>query len=57
MAQDGYLDLGGKYIDIGGVPNGMMAVVLISKGQPKVLEITVYGGDNWDGNEREWALK
>jgi hypothetical protein len=55
--RDGYLDLGGKFIEIEGVPNGMMAVVLVEGGKPKVLELTVYGGDKWDGNERSWALK
>ena len=54
---DGYLDLGGKFISIEGVPNGMMAVVLIARGRPSILEITVYGGDAWDGRETEWALK
>jgi hypothetical protein len=57
MKRDGYLDLGGKFIQIDGVPNGLMAVVLISDGQPKILELTVYGGDHWDGAERQWALK
>ena len=57
MKRNGYLDLGGKYIEIEGVPNGMMAVVLITEGQPQILELTVYGGDNWDGIERRWAIK
>lgn len=57
MKRNGYLDLGGKYIEIEGVPNGMMAVVLITEGHPKVLELTAYGGDNWDGTECRWALK
>jgi hypothetical protein len=57
MNRDGYLDLGGKFVEIDGVPNGLMAVVLISDGQPKILELTVYGGDHWDGAERRWALK
>jgi len=57
LRRDGYLDLGGKFIEMEGVPNGMMAVVLIVQGQPKTLELTVYGGDRWDGTEHQWALK
>jgi len=57
LTSDGYLDLGGKYIEMEGVRNGMMAVVLVSEGSPSLLEITVYGGDAWDGRERQWTLK
>ena len=57
MKRDGYLDLGGKFIEIEGVPNGMMAVVLVASGTPQILELTVYGGDGWDGTERTWAIK
>lgn len=57
MTRDGYIDLGGKYIAIEGVPNGMMAVVLIREGRPTILELTVYGGQHWDGVERPWAVK
>ena len=39
-----------------GVPNGMMAVVLLKGGRIKLLELTVYGGDFWDGEEREWRI-
>src|ERR1700758_790446 len=54
LKRDGYFDLGGKFIDIEGVPNGMMAVVLVTDGQLKTLELAVYGEDNWDGIERRW---
>jgi hypothetical protein len=57
IMRDGHLDLGGKFVEIDGVPNGLMAVVLISDGQPNILELTVYGGDHWDGTERKWVLK
>jgi hypothetical protein len=54
---DGYLDLGGKYIKMVDILNGMMAVVLVSGGSPTMLEITVYGDDFWDGQERQWAIQ
>jgi hypothetical protein len=57
MKHDGYLDLGGKFIEIEGVSDGMMAVVFITDGAPKILELTVYGGEGWDGIERPWAIK
>jgi hypothetical protein len=57
LQRDGYFDLGGKFIEMEGVPNGMMAVVLIVQGQPKTLELTVHGEDGWDGTEHQWALK
>jgi len=53
---DGYADLGGSFVDMEGLPNGMMAVVLIRGGRIQVLEFTVYGGDFWDGQEREWKI-
>lgn len=53
---DGYIDLGGGYIEMRGIPNGMMAVVLMKGGRVRTLEFTVYGGDSWDGDEAEWRL-
>ena len=54
--EDGYIDLGGRFVEMSGVPNGMMAVVLVKGGRVQVLEFTVYGGDVWDGEEREWKI-
>lgn len=54
--EDGYLDLGGQFIDMDGIPNGLMAVVLIKNGRPNQLEIAVYGDDPWDGSERRWSI-
>jgi hypothetical protein len=53
---DGYVDLGGGFVHMAGLPNGMMAVVRISGGRLRTLEFTVYGGDHWDGSEREWNI-
>ena len=53
---DGYIDLGGSFVEMTGLPNGMMAVVLVKDGRLKTLEFTVYGGDHWNGEEREWKL-
>ena len=55
--EDGYLDLGGKYIEIPGVPRGLMAVVRVVDGCPKEMEIAVYGDDSWDGKENQWSIK
>ncbi len=34
----------------------MMAVVLVVGRRAKTLELTVYGGDSWDGEERAWRV-
>lgn len=54
---NGYLDLGGHFIEMKGVPYGLMAVVYIKDHQPEQLEIAVYGNDTWDGQEHEWSIK
>jgi hypothetical protein len=54
---DGYLDMGGRYIQMEGVPNGLMATVAITKGRIDVLEIAVYGNTSWDGQEKSWSIK
>ena len=53
---DGYLDLGGGFVEMSDVPNGMAATVLLKAGRVKMLEFAVYGGDFWDGEEREWRI-
>ena len=53
---DGYLDLAGGFVEMEGLPNGLMAVVLVNKGRLRILELTVYGGDFWDGEERTWRI-
>jgi hypothetical protein len=54
---DGYLDLGGKIIEMNGISHGMMAVVLIKDGYPKEMEIVAYGGEAWDGSEINWSIQ
>jgi|CXWL01.1.fsa_nt_gi hypothetical protein len=54
--EDGYLDLGGQFIEMEGVPSGLMAVVLIKDRRPYQIEIAVYGDDPWDGHERRWSI-
>src|SRR5216117_4446596 len=46
QVDNGYLDLGGGFIEMKGVPNGMMAVALVKDGRLVLLEFTVYGGDH-----------
>lgn len=53
---DGYLDLGGQFIEMEGVPSGLMAVVHVTDHRPDQLEIAVYGDDPWDGQERQWSI-
>ena len=53
---DGYLDLEGSYIEMKGLPNGIMAVVMVNRQRVTMLEFTTYGGDSWDGNEDDWAI-
>ncbi|MFN7551142.1 MAG: hypothetical protein ACK59M_02385 [Pseudomonadota bacterium] len=53
---DGFLDLGERYIEMLGVPNGLMAVVAIEHGRVLQLEIAAFGDQCWDGVEREWRL-
>jgi hypothetical protein len=53
---DGYIDLGGSYIEMDGLPNGMMAVALVKDGRVTMIEFTVYGGDSWSGEERAWKI-
>jgi len=54
--EDGYLDLGGRFIQMKGTPHGLMAVVRIKNHRPEELEIAVYGDGPWDGEEREWSI-
>jgi hypothetical protein len=55
-AENGYLDLGGSFIEMTGLRNGMMAVALVKDRRLTTLELTVYGGDRWDGEEHEWKI-
>lgn len=48
---DGSFDLGGKYIEMAGVPHGLLAVVSVKHGTLEQLEIAVYGNDPWDGED------
>lgn len=54
--EDGYLDLGGSYIELDGLPNGLMAVVTVERRRVKILEFASYGGESWDGSEHKWAI-
>jgi hypothetical protein len=55
--EDGYLDLGGRFVEMPGVAAGLMAVVRVSGGRPAELEIAVFGEAHWDGEERQWTIK
>lgn len=54
--EDGYLDLPGRFIRMSGVPNGLMATVIVEGGKLCQLEFAVYGDGSWDGEERTWAI-
>ncbi len=52
----GHLDLGGRFVTISGIPHGLMAVVRVYEHRLQDLELSVYGGYSWDGEERDWAI-
>lgn len=54
--EDGYLDMGGGFIELSGVPNGLMAVARIQNRRLDQIEISVYGEESWSGEECEWKL-
>ena len=56
IQSSGVLDLGGRFVEMGGVPHGLMAVVRVNDNQLQDLELAVYGGHPWDGEERDWAI-
>ncbi|MGH8548941.1 MAG: hypothetical protein ACRERU_10145 [Methylococcales bacterium] len=53
---DGYLDMAGRFIEMNGVPNGLMAVARVKDHRVQQIELSVYGDDAWDGEEGEWAI-
>jgi hypothetical protein len=53
---DGYLDLSGRFVEMSGVPDGLMAVARIKDHRVQQIEISVYGEDPWDGEERDWKI-
>ena len=53
---DRMLDLKGGFIQMEGVPDGLMAVVTIQGGQVRELEIATYGDTTWDGDEGPWSI-
>jgi hypothetical protein len=50
-----YLDMGGAFLEIPGVPNGLMAVLAVDADGAE-LEIATYGTHSWDGDETGWRL-
>lgn len=54
--ENGYLDLGGSFIEMEGVANGIMAVALVHNRRLTELEFSTYGGDAWNGDERRWKI-
>lgn len=56
LRDDGYLDLGGSFIEMSGIPSGMMAVVFLQGRRLRRLEFAVYGGDHWNGEEQVWKI-
>lgn len=54
--EDGAVDLGGRFIEMTGVQNGLMAVAHIKNHRVQQIELAVYGVDHWDGVERRWSI-
>ena len=55
--EDGYIDLGGRFIEMDGIPHGLMAVMRIKDHRPTQIEIAVYGNHSWNGEETNWSIK
>jgi len=53
---DGYLDMGGHFIEMSGIEHGLMAVVAVVHSLVAELEIATYGDIAWDGVERVWKI-
>lgn len=53
---DGYLDMGGHFIEMNGVEHGLMAVIAVIRSVVTELEITTYGDVEWNGVEKEWKI-
>lgn len=53
---EGLLDMQGRYIELNGVENGLMAVVQVKNNRLQDIELAAYGGASWDGQERGWAI-
>lgn len=53
---DGYLDMGGRFIEMDGIAHGLMAVISIVGSKLDTLEIATYGDVSWDGCERNWRI-
>lgn len=54
--EDGSVDLGGRFIEMSGVPTGLMAVAHIKNHRVQQIEIAVHGDGHWDGAERHWSI-
>jgi hypothetical protein len=53
---DGYIDLGGRYVEMPTVPAAIMAVVQVRKRRIVLLEFTAYEGESWNGTEIGWTI-
>jgi len=53
---DNYLDMGGKFIEMEGVSNGLMAIISVVNSTLDELEIATYGNNSWNGDERCWKI-
>ena len=56
LLPEGHLDLGGHFIEMAGVPNGLMAVVRVKDHCVDQIEISVYGDAPWSGEEVKWKI-
>jgi hypothetical protein len=43
-------------ITVGGVPNGLGALLMLRAGRPECLEIYTFGSDHWDGTFDAFSL-
>lgn len=45
-----------KYVEMSGVPSGLMAYAKVKQHRLEYLEIFVNGDGFWDGTERDWTV-
>lgn len=54
--KDGYYDLGGAFVELDCLQDGLMAVVAVENSRLRCLEITPYGDVGWNGDEAGWRV-
>ena len=54
--RDGYYDMGGAFVELSCLEDGLMAVIAVENGRIRSLEMTPYGDTGWSGDEAGWRI-